>query len=109
MDDLLERIDGDRTLLAELVEMLRKDYRMQFQAARVALSKNDSAGIQRIGHALKGAMSNLAAPLASTMARDLESCGRTGDLSSVGELLTQLEHEMGRVAAKLESLCPELV
>lgn len=108
-EELLERIDGDRAFLSELLDLFRQDYPGQLQAAREAVSKGDAAALQRVGHALKGALGNLAAPIASRLAGELESMGRSGDIALAGTRVAELEEELPRVIAMLEALCLEVV
>jgi two-component system sensor histidine kinase/response regulator len=107
--DLFERIDGDRTLLAELVDLLKEDTPTQLQTARDAIAKGDAAALQRVGHALRGALGNLAAPEAACMAGELESMGMASYLASARTKLSELERELTRVIATLEGLCMEAV
>jgi HPt (histidine-containing phosphotransfer) domain-containing protein len=108
-EELLERIDGDRTFLAELVSLFRLDYPAQIQMAREAVSHNDVATLQKIGHALKGALANLAATDASKSAGELEAMAKAGDLASVAAKLAVLETELTLVGTALEELCLEPV
>ena len=108
-EELLERIDGDRVFLAELLELFRADYPEQIRAARGAIANSDAATLQEVGHALKGALGNLAAPAASRIASDLESMGKTGDMAPAGIRVTQLEEELTLVIQALEGLCLETV
>jgi two-component system sensor histidine kinase/response regulator len=108
-EELLERIDDDRTFLSELLELFREDYPSQIRTAREAVSRGDAAALQRVGHALKGALGNLAAPIASRIAGEIESMGRTADIALAGTRLTELEEELPRVIETLEDLCLEEV
>ena len=107
--DLLDRIDGDRIFLAELLELLREDSPEQIRAARQAIVQADSAGLQRVGHALRGALANLAAPAAAQLAGELEGMGIAGVVTDADQTLTKLEAELARVIASLEGLCLEAV
>jgi HPt (histidine-containing phosphotransfer) domain-containing protein len=62
-----------------------------------------------VGHALKGALGNLAAPIASRLAGEVESMGKTADIALAGTKLTELEQELPRVIEALEDLCLEAV
>jgi signal transduction histidine kinase/DNA-binding response OmpR family regulator len=104
--ELLERIDGDYSFLAELSELFRKDYPCQLMAAREALSRQDSQAVEKTSHALKGALANLAAGPASRIAQDLEANARSGDLTHADSALQQLEEELKRVMIQLEELQP---
>ena len=109
VQELLERVDGDRGFIAELAEVFREDYPRQMRAAREAAAAGDAEKVRRAGHALKGALSNLAAARACEFAFALETMGRSGDLSGAALTLTQLEDELPRVEKKLQSICPEMV
>jgi two-component system, sensor histidine kinase and response regulator len=107
--DLLERIDGDLSLLSELLELFRTDYLGQIRALRVAIENRDAATLQRVGHALKGALGNLSAPIASRIAGELESMGKSGETTLAGSRVKDLDDEAGRVIQALECLCMEAV
>ncbi len=108
-EDLLDRIGSDRSLLSELLELLRREYPSQIRTAREALANGDAAQLQRTGHALKGAMENLAAPIASRIASQIESAGATGDIALARTRVNELEEELVRVIERLESLCLETI
>jgi len=107
--ELLERIDGDRAFLAELLALFRDDYPVQVRAAREAVKTGNAEALQRAGHALKGALANLAAPASSRLAGQLESMGRSGDIQFAAGKLADMEAELERVVEELESLCVETV
>jgi two-component system, sensor histidine kinase and response regulator len=107
--DLFERIDGDRALLSELLVLLREDSLEQIQTAHEAISKGDAATLRRVGHALRGALANLAAPTAASIAGELESMGTAGAIAPGAITLARLEKELARVIASLEGLCMEAI
>ncbi len=107
--ELLERVDGDRAFLGELAEIFRGDYPKQIRIAQDGLAAGDSEKVSQTAHALKGALSNLAAGRALALASSLESMGESRDLSNAGTTLTELEKELGRVDRKLQGICPTLV
>lgn len=107
IEDLLARVDGDRVFLLELVEIFRADYPKQVQIARKALAQKDAIAVKRAGHALRGALANLGARKACSMAEALEVIGSSSDFELAESALMQLESEMGRVARSLDGLCQE--
>jgi two-component system, sensor histidine kinase and response regulator len=107
VQELMERVDGDRALLAELAEIFRADYPRQILLAHEALAANDAAAVRRIGHSLKGALANLAAPNASGIAASVEAMGKSGDLSHLDVTLAEMQSAMGDVVSRLESLYAE--
>ena len=107
VDELMERIDGDRSLLAELSEIFEEEYPKQLRLAHEALAQNDAAAVRRIGHSLKGALANLAATDASGLAASVEAMGKSGDLSHLDVTLVEMQSMMGHVASRLQSLYSE--
>jgi two-component system, sensor histidine kinase and response regulator len=107
--ELLHRIDGDRALLAELVEILRMEYPGQLRDAQESIARGDAKGLERAGHSLKGALVNLSATSASGFAAELESLGRSGKLTLAGPKLMELENEMHQVIDTLEELSLERI
>jgi two-component system sensor histidine kinase/response regulator len=103
---LLDRLDDDRVLLAELVEIFRREHRENLQAAQRAISSRDAEGLQRAGHTLKGALGNLSALRASDLAAELEVMGKNGALAGAQELINKLVLELTTVMQALETLSP---
>ena len=105
--ELMERIGDDLEFLSELAEVFAKEYPIQLSAARKALADDDPEGLARAGHALKGALANLAAASSSGSASSIEEMGISGDLSIAGPAIDRLELEMANVLVSLHSLCQE--
>jgi CheY-like chemotaxis protein len=102
--ELLQRIDGDRAFLSELVAIFRGEYQGQIQNAQQAIARKDAAGVERVGHTLKGALGNLSATGASAFAGELETMGRSGDLALAGAKLMEVENEVHRAMETLDAL-----
>lgn len=103
---LLERIDGDRTLLGELVDLFREDYPNSLRAVQEAIDTQDSDSLRSTSHALKGALANLSAIQASTLAAELEVIGKSPNLTQAQATLDRLSHELVNVKRALEAICP---
>jgi CheY-like chemotaxis protein len=108
-NELLERLDGDRVFLAELTELFRADYPRQVTVIHEAILQDDALRVKQASHALKGALSNLAASPAREMAANLERLGASGDLALAKLALGDLEKELTRTIESLEALCQETV
>jgi CheY-like chemotaxis protein/HPt (histidine-containing phosphotransfer) domain-containing protein len=98
---LLERVGGDRNALAELVRIFRADSPKQVGQIRKAVQKSDPAALRAAAHALKGAVSNFAAPPATEAAQRLQKMGDAGRLEGAGAALEQLEREIDALLASL--------
>ncbi len=102
-DVALGRLDGDRGLLAEIIAALVESGPSSTAALRDAVEVGDPARVAQAAHALKGAVSNVAATAALTATARLEELGRTGDLTGAAEQLAMVEREMTRLIAALRS------
>ena len=100
-EELLERVGGDRELLAEIVEAFRNDCPAQLARIREAVQAGDARGLYRAAHALKGAMGNLAAGPAVERALELETMGREARLQDAEATLNLLEQEAAHVVSAL--------
>jgi HPt (histidine-containing phosphotransfer) domain-containing protein len=100
----LARVDGDRALLVELVEIFSKEYPTTLAALQAAVATNDSQAVYHAAHTLKGSVGNFGATAAMEAARTLEMLGRQGELSEATAALAVLEEELGRLHSALESL-----
>jgi two-component system, sensor histidine kinase and response regulator len=104
--ELLDRIDGDRTLLIELVDLFRTDYPYHLRAAQEAIDTQNAAGLRSAGHAMRGALANLSASCASVLAAELEEIGKSQKLAQAQAKLDRLTQEIGDALKAIESLCP---
>jgi HPt (histidine-containing phosphotransfer) domain-containing protein len=105
---LLERVGGDRTALAQLVRIFRADSPKQAARIRKAIRESDAPALRSAAHAVKGAVSNFAAPAATEAAVRLQRMGDTGHLAGAEGALARLEREIGRVLEALADAAPGL-
>jgi two-component system sensor histidine kinase/response regulator len=98
---LLERVGGDRKALAELVRIFRADSPKQVARIRKAVEESDAVALRAAAHALKGAVSNFAAPPATEAALRLQKMAEAGRLAGAGAALEQLEREIDALLASL--------
>jgi two-component system, sensor histidine kinase and response regulator len=98
---LLERVGGDGRALAELVRIFRADWPKQGARLRKALRDADAPALRSAAHALKGAVSNFAAPAATETALNLQKMGEAGRLQGAEAVLDRLEQEVDALLAAL--------
>jgi len=91
---VLARVEGDRKLLAELVDLFLVDSRRMLADLRARLEAGDPRGVQEIAHALKGCVGNFGGQAAAEAALALELMGRDGVLQEAGDRLAELEREV---------------
>jgi two-component system, sensor histidine kinase and response regulator len=103
IERLLERVGGDRKALAELVRIFRADAPKQIARIGKAIEDGDAPALRSAAHALKGAVSNFAAPLATAAALRLQKMGEAGQLAAAGAALERLKRETEALLASLGS------
>jgi HPt (histidine-containing phosphotransfer) domain-containing protein len=101
---LLDRVDGDRDLLAELVALFDDEQPGLVAALRAAIAAGDGTALQRAAHTLKGAVSNFCAPPARELAHAMERAGASGDLVQATALLPELEASLAGLVSALHQL-----
>jgi two-component system, sensor histidine kinase and response regulator len=106
--ELLERVDNDRELMRELLEIFQKDFPRHREELRAAVVNRDPHGVHVIGHILRGMFANLAAGRAASFAADLEQIGNSSDMAGLSEAFEALETESKRLLPILEA-CREEV
>jgi CheY-like chemotaxis protein len=102
--NILARVDGDRELLKELVNLYLQDGPKLRSELREAVARRDPKRLQRAAHTLKGVVDLFQAKTAHTAATRLETVARSGDLSQADEALQTLERELARLQPALAEL-----
>ena len=99
----LERVDGDKALLSELVEIFLDETPKKLDALRLAILRNESEASKEMAHSLKGELGYLGVSGVSQRARDLEEMGRIKDLQRAPESFVALETELSAVMDSMRS------
>jgi two-component system, sensor histidine kinase and response regulator len=100
----LERLDGDRNLFDELIEVFRGECPGIMEEIRRALVLQDKKRVERGAHTLKGSSSNVGAVAASEVAAEIENLANRGNLSLAAEQFAILQTEIERLWVELDSL-----
>jgi signal transduction histidine kinase/DNA-binding response OmpR family regulator len=100
----LAQMDGDADLLAEMAELLLRDYSGQLSAIRAAVRDHDAKYLERAAHKLKGSLGIFGAKQAFESALLLETMARRADLTRAEETLVALEEALKCLAPALKEL-----
>jgi HPt (histidine-containing phosphotransfer) domain-containing protein len=103
LDELLTRVEHDRELLRELVDIFKADLPKQMFALRYAISRADLVACERSSHALKGMLLGLTAKRAAAAAARLEQLARARDAEALSSALVALDNEVALLVPELES------
>jgi HPt (histidine-containing phosphotransfer) domain-containing protein len=101
---LRERVEGDTELLREIIELFLEDSPRLIDEVRAAVAAGDAAALRRAAHTLKGAASNFGASAVVAAALELETMGRTGDLSGAAPARDRLGAALAALDAALAAL-----
>jgi CheY-like chemotaxis protein len=104
---LLDRVEGDMDLLADIIDLFKEDSARQIAAIRDAIDTKQATLLKRAAHTLKGTCGNLGAPEAAATALELEKLAATGDLSRPHQILRSLEEQIQRAGKLLDGLRQE--
>jgi two-component system, sensor histidine kinase and response regulator len=101
LPELLLRVENDRDLLRELIEIFKEESPRLLQQLHGHVVRKDMKSVEETSHGLKGMLSGLSAMPAASVAARLERMGREGDFAGLSDELTHLKRE-------IEQLLPEL-
>jgi CheY-like chemotaxis protein/HPt (histidine-containing phosphotransfer) domain-containing protein/anti-sigma regulatory factor (Ser/Thr protein kinase) len=108
-EELLARLEGDRSLVSEMVSLLDGEAPSLMEQARAALERNDFQTLYRAAHTLKGAIGNFGNGPAFRAAVELEDCARRGPGGDEAAVVwKRLESELKRLLASLEPFREEI-
>jgi two-component system sensor histidine kinase/response regulator len=105
---LLERVEGDQELLAEMIQLFLADAPQLIDAMRNALLQGDMILLERSAHSMKGAAANMSAEVTASAALLLEQSAKKGDAESSKANLAALEGAIERLLPVLADLCQEV-
>jgi HPt (histidine-containing phosphotransfer) domain-containing protein len=105
---LLSRVEGDRELLAEIIQVFLADAPQLVVAMGQALAQGDMHLLERSAHSMKGAAANLSALDAVKAASRLEQSAKNKDSESSKTDLSELRAIVERLLPVLADLCQEV-
>jgi HPt (histidine-containing phosphotransfer) domain-containing protein len=97
----LDRLGGDRALLAELASLFLAEWPRWQAEARAALDRRDFAALRRTAHTIKGSLVQFSLESAADAAYQLETVAQGNDASRAAQAWQTLE---GKVAGVLPAL-----
>ncbi len=103
VQELLERVEGDRRLMRELLVMFRDENQRTMETVRVSMEERDLARASRAAHAMKGMLKNLAMGATAEIASSLEAAARNGLLSESEELFGKLEQALAQILPQVKA------
>jgi HPt (histidine-containing phosphotransfer) domain-containing protein len=100
----LDRIGGDRALLAEIARLFLGEYPALLAQIHAAHQRGDAQQLERAAHSLKGSAANFGARRVVESAFAVERLGKAGDLSAAGPAIAELEAELATIKPELDEV-----
>lgn len=94
LHEALERVQGDRELLLELIGIFLEDCPKKVDAIKEAIAKGDFLLLREAAHSMKGASGNISAKKLYQTFLAIEEMGKKNDLQSAQEVLEDLEGQL---------------
>jgi CheY-like chemotaxis protein len=102
--DLLDRVDGDREFLNEILDAFRSESHNLLREAKTAVAAQDFSIVRQNAHAIRGAAANLSGTATVKAAQALEDAGIDADIPGTLQAISSVENQIERLQATLESL-----
>ncbi len=103
----LERVDGEREFLEEIVRLFLADVPGRLAEIEEALAHQDAKKLANAAHALKGATGCLGGLRASAAALRLESIATKGELPSAGGAVALLKQDLAELTSAISKFVSE--
>jgi len=100
----LERLEGDRALLDELLGLFLEDCPPKLDALHRAAEQEDMETVHGLGHAMKGAAANLSLGPIREAAYRVECAGKEGRVADARNAVKELDAEFERLKKFLSSM-----
>jgi two-component system, sensor histidine kinase and response regulator len=107
VDMLLQRLENDRELLRELLEIFTDEFPRYREELRSAVTRLDLQRVSSTGHAMRGMFGSLGAERASALAANLERLGKGTETAGLRAALEAFEAESATLLPALESYLAE--
>jgi len=91
LPELLDRVENDKDLLAELLALFQEDLPESRAALQTAINGGNLRDIERAAHRLKGMLANLSARDTASLAAEIESTARAGNAQKIPELVSMFD------------------
>jgi HPt (histidine-containing phosphotransfer) domain-containing protein len=97
LKDVLERVQDDKELLSELLDIYQEDFVIKRKALGDAIAANDIAKIKEVAHSMKGSSGNISAKPLHAACLKLETLAKEGKTDGMQEVATSIDGYFERI------------
>jgi len=91
LKDVLVRVQGDKALLVELLDIYQEDFVIKRQALEDAIAACDIAKIKEVAHSMKGSSGNISARPLHAACLKLEVLAKEGKTDGMQEVACSID------------------
>ncbi len=107
LKEFLERVQDDKELLLELLDIYQEDFVEKRRALGEAADKKDIEQIKSVAHSMKGSSGNVSAKALHALCLRIEQAAKAGD-PNIGPLLSEMDQLFSRVKENIGQIKQEL-
>lgn len=108
VEELLERIGGDKKFFKELLVLFANDFKRKRQRLKKALAKRDYEQIKEMAHSLHGACANISAKPLQIDFSQLEERASHSDLQNIQDWWDKIEEDFNAFLQCFKALKADL-
>jgi len=108
MEDFLERVQDDKELLLELLDIFTADYEVKKGQLQEAIENKDDEQIRGLAHSLKGSSGNISAKRLREIFLQIEVKAKEKDFEKLNGLLVQMRQEFDSLSQRIGEVKAEL-
>ncbi len=104
LNDVMNRIQDDKELLMELLDIFQEDYLEKEKLIHAAIGNRNAGALKDIAHALKGASGNISARSLQASFSQMEKSAEANDLDDIRRLMPQVEKQFKELQAVIAQM-----
>jgi len=108
LKELMERVQDDKELLLELLDIFIEDFDKKKKALQEAIEETNYEQIRNIAHSLKGATGNISAKDLRVIFTDMEEMGKKSDITGIEDLILSMSAQFEVLLGRIEEVKAEL-
>ena len=97
LKDFMERVQDDKELLVELLDIFQEDFVGKRQAMGDAVKGNDVTKIKEVAHSLKGASGNISAKEMHANFLKIEQAAKINDIAGMTPILQSIDGQFEQI------------
>ncbi|MBP6342501.1 MAG: Hpt domain-containing protein [Candidatus Omnitrophica bacterium] len=97
LPDFMERVQDDKELLLELLDIFQEDFIGKRQLLDEAIKTSDITKIKEVAHSLKGASGNISAKTMHANFLKIEHAAKTDDVNQIASVLKDVDVQFEQI------------